>query len=479
MEVSDMLARRGLLGMALFGAAAAASRAEAQGIAQVGAQGRAQAAPPAASPAGARPMALGGLGLDASQLGLRPGAAEDQSRRLQEALVEAARRDAPLLLPPGRYRVANVTLPENARLIGVPGVSVLVPAGAAPLLNARRIRRAAVTGLTLDGMGARLPDRAGLLNAEEIGEFAAEQIEVRNVIGNGLTLTRAGGSVIHGRFSAIRDTAIFSLDSRGLIVGGNVIEDIGNNGVQIWRSQRGDDGSQVRGNRISRIRRDGGGDGPNGNGVVIFRADGVIAEGNTLRDCALTFIRNNAGSNVQILGNNGARCGEVGYYSEFAFEGAILSNNIAEDVAHGFNITNLDHGGRIAVCSNNIIRRVRRGLAPWGKDIIGGIGIRVEAEAAVTGNVVEECSDIAIALGWSWAMRNLLAANNVIRDAGIGVGVSLVPKERNVVVSNNVISGARIGAVVGTEYDKPVTGDLTRGGDRRSAGVRVEGNAVA
>jgi hypothetical protein len=41
-----------------------------------------------------------------------------------------------------------------------------------------------------------------------------------------------------------------------------------------------------------------------------------------------------------------------------------------------------------------------------------------------------------------------------------------------------VISGAKGGAVIGTEYGKPVTGDLTRAGDKRAAGVRVEGNAV-
>ena len=51
---------------------------------------------------------LGQLGLDATQLGLRPGASEDQSQRLQTALGEAAKRSAPLLLPPGRYRIGKV-----------------------------------------------------------------------------------------------------------------------------------------------------------------------------------------------------------------------------------------------------------------------------------------------------------------------------------------------------------------------------------
>jgi hypothetical protein len=67
----------------------------------------------------------------------------------------------------------------------------------------------------------------------------------------------------------------------------------------------------------------------------------------------------------------------------------------------------------------------------------------------------------------------------MVRACGIGIGVSLVPKERNVVVANNVIAGSRIGAVVGTEYGRNITGDLTQSADRRAAGIRIEGNAVA
>ncbi|MFJ5370169.1 TIGR03808 family TAT-translocated repetitive protein, partial [Bosea sp. CER48] len=272
--------------------------------------------------------------------------------------------------------------------------------------------------------------------------------------------------------------ALFSLDSAGLVVEGNDVEDCGNNGIQIWRSQPGDDRSTVRGNRVSRIRADAGGDGQNGNGISLFRAGGVIIEGNQLRDCAMTFIRNNSGSGVQILGNQGRRCGEVALYSEFAFEGTIMANNLVEDCAQGANITNLDHGGRLAVFANNIIRDVRRGLAPNGKEPIGGIGVHVEAEAAVTGNVIEDASDIGISLGWSWGMRNLACTGNVVRKTGTGIAISLVPKERNALIANNLIDAARNGAIVGTEYGKPVTGDLARTPDAKAAGVTVANNAV-
>jgi uncharacterized secreted repeat protein (TIGR03808 family) len=452
--------RRSLLATALFGTGAALTpKAWAQ-----------------ARPAGA--AALGSFGLDAAQFGLRPGAPDDQSQKLQAALVEAARREVPLIVAPGRYRIANVVLPEGARLSGVAGATQFVAAQAGPLLLARRIRRAALSGLVLDGLDLRSGQRNGLLVAEEIADLAIADCEFANAGSVGLTLNRTAARILGNRFRSMRESALFSLDSRGLSIEGNQVEDCGNNGIQLWRSQPGDEQSLIRGNRINRIRSDAGGDGPNGNGISLYKAGGVIIEGNSLRDCALTFIRNNSGSAVQIIGNQGRRCGETALYSEFAFEGAIVTGNLVEDCAQGANITNLDHGGRLSVFANNIVRNAQKGFAPKGKELVGGMGVHVEAEATVTGNVIEGASDIGISLGWSWGMRNLVATGNMVRKTGIGISVSLVPKERNCLIANNIIAEAKAGAVVGTEYGKVVTGDLTKAADQRAAGVRVENNAV-
>ena len=37
---------------------------------------------------------------------------------------------------------------------------------------------------------------------------------------------------------------------RGLVLGGNTIRAAGNNGIQVWRGEAGDDGTLVEGNRI-------------------------------------------------------------------------------------------------------------------------------------------------------------------------------------------------------------------------------------
>lgn len=455
------LSRRALIATALFGTA---SLAAAPAFGQ--------------TPARTGSGPLGQFGLDAAQFGLRAGSDDDQSRLLQNALIEAAKRDAPLVIAPGRYRISRIVLPDGARLIGVPGATRLVAAQTGPLLLARGLARAALSGMTLDGLDIRVTAREGLLNADDVADLGIRDCAFVSAGSVGVALTRTGGSVEASQFQTMRESALFSLDSRGLQIERNRVEDCGNNGIQLWRSQPGDDRSIVRGNRLERIRADAGGDGPNGNGISLYKAGGVIIEGNSLRDCALTFIRNNSGSSVQILGNQGKRCGECGIFSEFAFEGAIIANNLAEDCALGASMTNLDHGGRLSVFANNIIRNARKGLYPGVKEPIGGMGVHVEAEAAVTGNVIEGASDIGISLGWSWGMRNLVATGNMVRRTGIGISVSLVPKQRNALIASNVITDATRGAVVGTEYGKPVTGDLTKAPDARAAGVRVENNAV-
>ncbi|CAN7701862.1 TIGR03808 family TAT-translocated repetitive protein [Bosea sp. LjRoot9] len=456
------LSRRSLLAAALFGT----GMAHAPGV-------LAQAPKRAASPS-----PLGQFGLEAAQFGLRAGSPDDQSRTLQNALIEAAKRDAPLIVAPGRYRIADVTLPEGARLMGVTGATQFMAARTGPILLARGIKRAALVGITLDGLDIRIAQRTGLLSAEEVLDFSLQDCEFANAGSIGLSLNRTGGRILGSRFRNMRESALFSLDSRGLSIEQNQIEDCGNNGIQLWRSQPGDDQSIIRGNRLNRIRSDAGGDGPNGNGISLFKAGGVIIEGNSLRDCALTFIRNNSGSSVQIIGNQGRRSGETALYSEFAFEGALITGNLVEDCAQGISVTNLDHGGRLSVVAGNIIRNAQKGFAPKGKELIGGAGIHVEAETAVTGNVIENASDIGISLGWSWGMRNLVATGNMVRKTGIGISISLVPKERNALIANNTIAEARNGAVVGTEYGRAVTGDLTKTADARAAGVKVENNAV-
>ncbi|CAH1656521.1 conserved hypothetical protein [Hyphomicrobiales bacterium] len=427
---------------------------------------------------GRPPSPAGNLGLDAATLGLNANSPDDQSKALTAAIREAAQRQLPLVLQPGRYRVSAVPLVEGSTLIGVGGQARLVQASDSPIVLADSIRRVSLTHLTFDGMSQPLPPGRGLVEIDGTPQVVVEMCSFTNASQIGLVLRGSGGRVETTGFTGMGSSALFSLDAIGLSVVDNTVRTCSDNGIQIWRSAMGEDGTVVRGNRVSDIHFDGGGTGENGNGISVFRAGGVMIANNVVRDCALSAIRNNSGANCQILGNNCAHFGETAIFSEFAFQGAVIANNIIDDAATGISITNLDQGGRLAVCSGNLVRNVTRRKSPYASDIVGGYGIHAEAETTVTGNAIDGADFVGISAGWSYAMRNLVITSNMVRGSPVGIGVSLVPDIRNAVIANNVIAGAAKGAVVGYRYTDAVTGDLTRAADERAKGIRIEGNAV-
>ena len=75
-------------------------------------------------------------------------------------------------------------------------------------------------------------------------------------------------------------------------------------------------------------------------------------------------------------------------YAEFGFEGAVIANNIVDGAAVGVSVTNFDKGGRLAVVQGNLIRNLLRQQPP-GSDPNDTLGIGVEADTVVTGNVIE------------------------------------------------------------------------------------------
>ncbi|HEV3160261.1 MAG TPA: TIGR03808 family TAT-translocated repetitive protein, partial [Xanthobacteraceae bacterium] len=107
-----------------------------------------------------------------------------------------------------------------------------------------------------------------------------------------------------------------------------------------------------------------------------------------------------------------------------------------------------------------------------------GIGIGIEADTAVSGNVIENAPYIGIAAGWGQYLRDVTVNANVVRGADYGIAVSVTPGAGSAVIADNMISGARLGAIVGMEWKKPVTGDLSKDGAERYAQLSVAGNRV-
>lgn len=205
----------------------------------------------------------------------------------------------------------------------------------------------------------------------------------------------------------------------------------------------------------------------------------MIVRGNRIRNCDYSAVRGNSASNIHITGNSVSDVREVALYSEFAFEAAVIANNTVDGAAVGVSVCNFNEGGRIAVVQGNIIRNLipKRpiGTAP---DDDAGVGIYIEADTSVTGNVIENAPSYGIVAGWGKYLRDVAITGNVIRKALAGVGVSVVPGAGTALVNNNMISETPRGAVVGLDHARAVTSDLSAEGAQRFAQVLVGGNAV-
>jgi uncharacterized secreted repeat protein (TIGR03808 family) len=272
------------------------------------------------------------------------------------------------------------------------------------------------------------------------------------------------------------DVAIYSLDARGLTIRNNTVRGAGNGGILVHRSSVGDDGTLVIDNRIEDVANVAGGSGQFGNAVNVFRAGNVIVRGNRISRAAFSAVRGNAASNIQIVGNTATDIGEVAIYSEFGFEGAVIANNTVDGAAIGVAVANFNEGGRLAVVQGNVIRNLKP-KRPAGTDPNdgAGIGITVEADASVTGNVVENAPYAGISVGWGRYMRDVSVVGNVVRSARYGVAVSVTSGAGSAVIASNLISGSRSGAIVGMDHARTVTDDLTRE-PQRFANLQISGN---
>ncbi len=428
------------------------------------------------SPVNAAPRLA--LGINAAQFGVHPGATDDQSMVLQSAIDRATEARVPLWLAPGVYRAGNLNLPSGAHLVGTRGATRITLAQGPSLLSAERADGITLTGLMLDGGSRRLPKNRGLVHILAGKALRIADCQLNGAGGNAIALEECDGEVTRSTIIGATDNALFCTDSNGMRIVGNTIANAGNGGIRVWQSRKRHDGSLIADNRIDDTGARDGGTGENGNAINVFRAVNVIVRGNHIRNAAFSAIRGNAASHIQIIGNHCSALDEVAIYSEFDFENALIADNVIEGAASGISVTNFKEGGHLAIVRGNTIRNVR-GRRSGAARAEQGIGIGVEADTTVTGNVIEHAETIGINAGWGAYLRNVTVANNVVRDAGIGVAVSVVDGAGEAVISGNQIMGAVRGAIVGMEWQKAVTGDLALAGAELYPKLRISGNHVS
>jgi uncharacterized secreted repeat protein (TIGR03808 family) len=225
----------------------------------------------AAGSVAATPLAA--IAISAEEVGLESNAARDQSKAFQKAIDMAAKRGGVLVLPPGKYIANGLTIAQPMQIEGIAGRSIIISKGGGPILQMGNTTNVVLRGLTFDGAGQaplKQARRGSLVSAEDVKQLVIEDCVFLDSTASGLSLDRCSGRVANCEFGFIEQTGLFAFDSAGLSITGNTVHDIGNNGIQVWSSEKREDGTVVTGNRVERIAAKGGGTGQNGNGINVW-----------------------------------------------------------------------------------------------------------------------------------------------------------------------------------------------------------------
>lgn len=419
-----------------------------------------------------------GRAISALDYGVLPGSGTDQSIPFQKMLDAASAQSQPIFLPAGNYVVSEIRLPLQTVLSGVPGKSNLVFGGRGALLRAENVERVFLENLTFDGIGDRAStDSEGLIDLRGVDALSIRDCVVRRAATNGIYAENCAGRITGNSISDAGQFAVFARQGQGLTISDNAIRSCLNGGIVVHRHEQGDDGTIITGNRIADTSASEGGTGEWGNAINVFRTDHVIIANNIITGSAFSAIRANSARGIHIIGNNCRDSGETAIYAEFAFEDALIANNLIEGAANGISVTNFDSGGKGATVSGNIVRGLRR-EGPYEASGPGfGTGIGVEADTTVVGNMVDGAPLFGINAGWGEYLRDVVIASNVVRNARMGIGISAAPGAGTATVTGNVI-GARQGAILAHEWGKPVSPDLVASPQDSPSNIILSGNSA-
>ena len=134
-------------------------------------------------------------------------------------------------------------------------------------------------------------------------------------------------------------------------------------------------------------------------------------------------------------------------------ENVIIAGNMIDRAATGIAVTNGTTACKPVRIKGNLVRN----LFFRKTALFHGNGITVEADAIVTGNVVENAPGFGILVGRD--VRDVSIAKNDIRNAHIGIGIPAAIAE-TAPIAGNRISGVKDGAIRAMNGPTPVGPDL-------------------
>jgi len=393
---------------------------------------------------------------------------------LGAAINAATASGKALYLAPGTYEVGNIAFGGPLTVYATPGtVTLKMATGSSFIFYMGAFGEVNLSGLIFDGANRAFTDDGNIpLEALVVAKrdqannslLRVTDCTFTNSTGPGLACYSVGLDLTACRFLS-SDSAVYSLDGENVRITGNRISQMGSGAISISRSSAGYDGAIIAENRIETVGvKDPASTGWQGNGISIYRASHVVVRDNIIRNCAFSGVRANVASAVSVAGNVVTGSGETAIYVESAnetttlHEASVVGNTI-DDAGSGIAIVNYDRGGRLAMCSGNLLRGITRKTVAAGQStqyLTSGIGVIAEADAAISGNIIEQAATIGIMLGTNGYARDLLCTDNLIRSTPIGIGFSKESGAGQIFIASNMVSGftntASYGAVVPVSY---------------------------
>lgn len=406
-------------------------------------------------------------------------AAQARTDDLAQRLRDAARTGAAVRLPPGEITLKGLDLPDGATLIGAPGRTVLRLTGLGPLISAQAARRITLENLILDGAGASVPREKGLVDVADVVAFNMHGCTVRRSSARGVNMQRSGGTVSQSVIQDVIDCAFFSFDGLGVDFDNNQVRRCGDNGVMAWTKIAGTyDGARIRNNVIEDIHNRSGGNGPYGNGVLVYGGHSVRVENNRIRRCAYTHVRNNAAVNCQVIGNDCVSCGERSMYAEFGAKNSIFRNNRIEDVGSGIGVANPERGTDGAIVEGNTILKMteRHPDTDFSPEMLWMTGVDGEKNVQILGNTISG-GWIGVALGGPH--ENVRVEGNTIADVDYGVIFFVFNGGGASTITRNRIRGARKASIAASHPGFTwLPGDLAMPGAPKYPRITIADNEV-
>ena len=192
---------------------------------------------------------------------------------------------------------------------------------------------------------------------------------------------------------------------------------------------------------------------------------------NRIEGCGGEAIHIKQSDHVQVTSNQIRDVTETAILVNEGATGAVIAQNIIEDVGSGIAISQSGAQSRLVVVQCNLIRTLKEG-GREGR----AFGITAEIDTTINANVIERAAHgTGIILGKGHNCRNLVATGNVLRETARGIEVSIARGVEQAVIRANSFSGVQEAAIVGMAWQERVTDDLIRTGHLLH---HIEGNVL-